>query len=222
MKNLTAGLMACLYCLITPAFAQDAQDWAGRYYGASIGFVNGTSNHSWIGTPAGVDVDVSGGTIGLTYGHNYQGQNTVYGYEIDLSASDADGFLIGGITPCITSGEACSSQLDALATFRARIGVPLQNGFLPYATGGLALGKVQATADLGACGFTGDCSLSEWMFGYTFGVGIEKLFNNGWSAKAEYLYVDFGRHAMDGSASGNNVTADFSYDTFKIGVNRRF
>lgn len=221
MKNFITGLMACLYCLITPAFAQDTQDWSGRYYGASIGFVNGTSNHSWVGTPAGVDVDVTGGMIGLTYGHNYQGQNTVYGYEVDLSASNADGFLRGGITPCITFGEACNSQLDALATFRMRVGVPLQNGFLPYATAGLAVGKVQASADTGACaGFP--CTLNEWMFGYTVGLGVEKMFNNGWSAKAEYLYVDLGRHGMDGSSFGGNVAGDFSYDTFKIGVNRRF
>lgn len=221
MKNLITGLMAGLYCLITPAFAQDAQDWAGRYYGASIGFVDGTSNHSWVGTPAGVDVDVSGGTIGLTYGHNYQGKNTVYGYEIDLSASSADGFLRGGITPCITPGEACSSQLDALATFRMRVGVPLRNGFLPYATGGLAIGKVQASADTGACGGL-PCTIDELMFGYTFGVGIEKMFNKSWSAKAEYLYVNFGREGMDGSSAFSNVAADFSYDIFKIGVNRRF
>lgn len=222
MKNRIAGLLACLYCLITPALAQDVQDWTGRYYGASLGFVDGTSNHSWRGTPAGVDVDVKGGMIGVTYGHNYQGKNTVYGYEVDLSASNADGFLIGGTTPCITPGEACSSELDALATLRMRVGIPLNNGFLPYITGGLAVGKVKATADLGACGFTGDCSLNEWMVGYTVGVGVEKMFNNGWSAKAEYLYTHFGRETMDGSAPGNNVAGVFNYDTFKIGVNRRF
>jgi len=221
MKNLFVGLLASLCCLTTSAYAQNTQNWTGQYFGASIGYVNGTSNHSWSGTPQGVDVDVTGGTIGLTYGRNYQAGNTVYGFETDLSASNADGFLIGGITPCITPGQACSSQLDALATFRARVGAPLQNGFLPYVTGGLAVGKIQASADIGACGGI-PCTLNEWMFGYTFGVGVEKMFNKGWSAKAEYLYVHFGRQGMDGSSSFGNVAADFSYDTFKIGVNRRF
>lgn len=222
MKKLKWSLVSILVLIATPTLAQTATDWSGRYFGATLSFIDGTSNHSWVGTPKGVDVKVKGNAFGLTYGHNYAVQNFVLGYEVDISASNADGYVRGSTTPCVTPGEACSSKLQSYASVRVRAGIPVGQGFLPYLTGGLALGNVKASSDLGACGFTGKCKIDDWMSGYTVGVGVEKAFNNGWSAKLEYLHMDLGSKGMTGSAPGNDVAADFAYGMVRLGVNRRF
>ncbi|WP_092643169.1 hypothetical protein [Jannaschia faecimaris] len=64
-----------------------------------IGYLTGDDDHSWVATPGGVNVDVDGATFGLIYGRNWQSGASVFGYQGDLSASNADGFAVGGTHP---------------------------------------------------------------------------------------------------------------------------
>ena len=70
---------------------------------------------------------------------------------------------------------------------------------MPYVTGGVALvnGIDDLTMTVG--GVTANFApLSDTVFGWTAGAGVEVALTSNWSAKFEYLYV---------SANGGNTTA---------------
>lgn len=47
-----------------------AADWAGAYYGLSLGYANGDSSHSQ-GASATGGPGIDGGAFGVTYGRNF-------------------------------------------------------------------------------------------------------------------------------------------------------
>jgi outer membrane immunogenic protein len=103
----------------------------------------------------------------------------------------------------VTSTQTASASTDWLGTVRGRIGVLLAPTWLVYATGGLAYGGASASSALaqsGTNGFvgTGAGNISDTRVGWTVGGGVEWMFAQHWSAKAEYLFYDLG-------------TASFSY-----------
>jgi outer membrane immunogenic protein len=92
-----------------------------------------------------------------------------------------------------------------LFTLRGRAGVLVTPGFLLYGTGGLAIANVKSnflftdTFDTAS----ESASISTTRYGWTAGVGGEYALMNGWSVKAEYLYVDLGR----ASTTSTNLTS---------------
>jgi outer membrane immunogenic protein len=96
-----------------------------------------------------------------------------------------------------------SRQLDWLATARGRVGYTVTPTFLMYGTGGLAVGHTNMgsaiTDPLGApppeSEPTTNLTSTNTAAGWTAGAGAEWLFAPRWSVKAEYLYVDLGRHS---------------------------
>jgi outer membrane immunogenic protein len=57
--------------------------------------------------------------------------------------------------------------------------------------------------------------------GWTLGAGVEKKFTPNWSAKLEYLYVDFGTHTYFGG-TGNAVDVSFHDHIIRGGFNYAF
>jgi outer membrane immunogenic protein len=97
----------------------------------------------------------------------------------------------------VGSGLAASASTDWLGTVRGRVGVLLAPTWLAYFTGGLAYGDASAAtavAQSGTNGFTGAGAggVSGSRVGYTLGGGVEWMFAQHWSAKAEYLFYDLG------------------------------
>ena len=221
MKKALSTAMFLSTALCSPVLAQDASDWLGGYYGFSLGYVDGSPEHSWALNPVASEVDVSGFALGASYGRNYAHNSMVYGFETDINISNADGFTIGTGTPCVTFGEACNNKLNAYASLRGRVGIVLQSGLLVYGTLGAAAGDIEASADTGACDGT-PCTLDEVRFGWTAGVGFEKMLENRWNLQAEYLYMDFGDERFDGSSVGNDVRAEFNYSVLRVGLTKRF
>ena len=89
--------------------------------------------------------------------------------------------------------------------------------FLPYITGGLAVGDIKASQP----GFAGGDDTNA---GWTVGGGFEFVIAGNWTAKAEYLYVDLGKFNC-GLACGNGINPDnvsFSTHLVRGGVNFRF
>ncbi|UCI10775.1 outer membrane protein [Mesorhizobium sp. B1-1-8] len=97
---------------------------------------------------------------------------------------------------------------------------PVFDSFLPYATGGFAVGHVKGSADLGACGFTPTCSYSDTRWGWTAGAGVEWAMNQKLSLKTEYLHVDLGKPNFD--SLGNPSTDAIKFDTVRVGLNYHF
>src|SRR5436190_4032391 len=107
--------------------------WTGFYLGINGG--GGWGSSQW----DGVDTfDLSGGLIGGTIGYNWQFAGAVVGAEGDIDWSGIKG------TTTVLCAPGCETRNKWLATARGRLGFAFDR-FLPYFTGGLALGDINAT-----------------------------------------------------------------------------
>jgi outer membrane immunogenic protein len=108
-----------------------------------------------------------------------------------------------------------------LATVRCRIGWADGPNF-SYITGGYAALNLK---DTNIDSFTGfDVSSSKTKGGYAIGTGTETMLGNGWSAKAESLYIDVGSgDTLVNPSSGFTVQTDrHKYQTQRFGLNYLF
>ncbi len=190
-----------------PAYVAPFYNWTGLYVGLNAGYGWGTS--SWDGVSTG-NFDVNGGLIGGTIGYNWQFGQTVLGIEADLDWSGIDGSTSAGAC----AGLPCRTQNDWLSTVRGRVGYAADR-WMPYLTGGLALGNIKATNP----GFVG---VDTTRAGWTLGAGLEFALAGNWTAKAEYLYVDLGSTGCTTPCglAANNVS--FTTNIFRGGLNYRF
>ena len=180
--------------------------WTGFYIGINGG--GGWGRSQWDGLDT---FDVSGGLIGGTVGYNWQFGQALIGAEGDIDWSD-----IKGTTTVLCPG-GCETRNKWLATVRGRLGYAFDR-FLPYFTGGLALGDINATLPLPVLP-GGSVSSAGW----TVGAGLEVGLVSNVSLKAEYLYVDLGTFNCGlncGLPPGGNVS--FTTNIFRGGANLRF
>ena len=77
-------------------------------------------------------------------------------------------------------------------TVRARLGYAA-NSWLFYATGGYAYAQLDTDLSASAAGFATTFNRHEIRNGWTAGGGIEVALSRNWSARLEYLYLDFGK-----------------------------
>ena len=187
-----------------PPFVSPVLDWTGFYVGVNGG---GGWGHSWSDLTGGVHT--SGGVVGGTAGYNAQFGSWVLGLEGDLDWSDVGGTSNAAGCP------GCGVQNDWLGTARGRVGYAFGN-FLPYVTGGLAVGDVNATAP----GFTGQTNTQ---IGWAAGAGAEYALSRNWSAKLEYLHVDLGRFDCNVNCGGTPTDNVSSHENLvRGGINFRF
>jgi outer membrane immunogenic protein len=168
-----------------------AYNWTGFYLGVNGG---GGWGNSWWNSPS-TSVNLSGAQVGGTAGYNLQLGNAVFGLEGDLDWSNLSGSASTTLCP------SCTTSNSWLSTVRGRVGYAF-GSVMPYATGGLAVGDIKASAP----GFGGIDSTNA---GWTLGGGIEVALPGNWTAKAEYLHVDLGNANCGGSCgipTGNNVS----------------
>jgi outer membrane immunogenic protein len=188
-----------------PVVAPTAYNWSGFYLGANGGGGWGTSNRDTAGS-----LDLSGGVVGGTAGVNWQIGHAVIGLEGDVDWSN-----LKGSTTSTLCAAGCTTSNDWLATVRGRAGYAFDR-FLPYVTGGLAVGDIKASTP----GFAGGTQTNA---GWTAGGGVELALTNNWTAKAEYLHVDLGNMNCGfscGVVANNNVS--LKSDLVRGGVNFRF
>jgi outer membrane immunogenic protein len=188
-----------------PAYVPPAYyNWTGFYVGINGGYGFGTSN--WTGTD---NFNTNGGLVGGTVGYNWQVGQAVFGLEGDGDWS--------GIKGSTTTGcpAGCETRNDWLATFRGRLGYAADR-FMPYITGGLAVGDIKATTP----GFPG---IDTTRTGWTVGGGVEFAIAGPWTAKLEYLYVDLGSADCGfscGAFAPDNV--DLKTNIVRGGINYKF
>ena len=160
-------------------------NWTGFYLGINGG--GGFGDSDWNGFA--VSNKPSGGMIGGTAGYNWQGAGSpwVFGLEGDIDWTNIkDSTACGGLN--------CQTKNNWFGTVRGRVGYAFDR-FLPYFTGGLALGDVEARR-------TGFAGSKDTNAGWTVGVGIEGVIAGNWTAKVEYLYADLGDTTCSALACG--------------------
>ena len=176
-------------------------NWTGVYVGINGGYGFGDSRFA---TPVATgDFNTRGGMVGATVGYNWQAGQTVFGLEGDLDWSNVRGNTTCGI------GLSCETRNNWLGTARGRVGYAFDR-FMPYVTGGLAVGGVKNA-------ITGAGESSTTKAGYALGGGVEAALAGPWTAKVEYLYADLGRTS---APLGSDVRS--KTNTVRAGVNYRF
>jgi len=184
-------------------------NWTGFYVGINGG--GGWGKSDWTNAAGSTgSFDVSGGLVGGTIGYNWQANQWVFGLEGDIDWSDIRGSTSSGIC----AGTSCETRNNWLGTVRGRVGYAFDR-FLPYITGGLAVGDIKASvAGLG--------STSDTNAGWTIGGGIEASIAGPWTAKVEYLYVDLGDTNCSAGSCGLSTNVDFHSHIVRGGINYRF
>ncbi|MGA3304241.1 MAG: outer membrane beta-barrel protein [Methylovirgula sp.] len=242
-KSLLAGSVLAAFlsatALSTSAFAADLPttkgpavytppppptwNWAGLYAGVSGGWGWGHAEHT---DASGFDSGVytlDGGIVGGTLGYNWQMYGLVVGFD-----GDGSGAWIRGSTPGAFPGCGslyCASRLDALGTVRGRVGFAYDR-FMPYLTGGAAIGDIHGHEGAPGGGAFGDGSSA--IVGWTIGVGLEAKIAPQWSAKIEFLHVDLGNHpvfndiGVPGFAGPVAQNVRFSSEIVRAGLNYQF
>jgi outer membrane immunogenic protein len=215
-----------------PRTAVVAFSWTGCYVGGNVGYIRtDTSGYTspnaaapgFAGfTPAflamnshSYGLDASSATAGGQIGCNWQSPSRwIVGLEGDINWSGAKR-SVSVAYPIICFGcptewgahtETLTHKLDWFSTVRARLGFPVWERTMLYATGGLAIGHVKTSyvyRGLGGLqpGWLGDDSATR--LGWTAGGGVEHAFAGNWSVKLEYLYIDLGSTSISARFDNN-------------------
>ena len=175
----------------TPAPSYGPYSWAGPYLGANIGYEWGSVSNN--------PTDPAGVAGGIQGGFNWQHGQFVYGGEADFQFSSAEDTF----APWQFSN-------PWFGTLRGRAGVAFSN-VLVFGTAGLAYGSL--TADT-----ANNLSETRDSIGWTAGAGVEVGFTPHWSAKAEWLYLDFADRSFTVTGTTNGLAANL----LRLGVNYHF
>lgn len=187
--------------------------WTGFYAGINGGYAWGQS--SWSDSAVGADsgnFNASGGLVGGQLGYNWQTGSVVLGIETDADWMSVKGSTAGLGAVCATDGGGqCQTQQSWVGTTRARVGYAFDR-WLPFVTGGVAYGNIQAVQPTGTSTSTN--------VGWAAGAGLEYGINRNWTAKVEYLHIDLGTATFMGAASGTPTLAvPVTNELARIGIN---
>jgi outer membrane immunogenic protein len=227
--------------------------WTGFYLGVNGGGSIGVDNNAAAlsGFPAApgfvnpfltstTQRALPGGLIGGTLGWNWQSGAWVWGVEGDWdwsgekNTSTVTAANIGGV-PGVGVSYTDQEKINSIGTARARLGWA-HEGFLWYVTGGGAWAQIDnnytLTSTFPATTFPSPsgASFSTTKGGWTIGGGVETHLAGGWTAKAEYLYADFGTvnqtFATPTTAAGTFSTFTSSHGLtdhiIRLGLNYKF
>lgn len=178
--------------------------WTGFYVGVNAGYgFSDSGNARYQGdalyldavgaglAPGSLSLKSEGFLGGAQVGYNYQFGSVVVGLEADIQYTDMSDTGTSFATDSFAEGK---KELEWFGTVRARLGFAAMDRLLIFATGGLIYGDTKLTHSIfdttGALFAVG--SKSDTQAGWTVGGGLEYAFTNNLTAKAEYLYYDFG------------------------------
>ena len=198
-----------------PPIAAPIYNWTGFYIGGHIGAAfNNDNTFNGLVNGGNDDARFLGGVQG---GFDYQfAPNWVLGAEAQYSwlANNNGAWLFPG-------GYAYTNEQRGIGSVTGRIGYTWGPALL-YVKGGYAFADNRETLLLNGAP-TAFTLNGDHKDGWTVGAGLEYMFAQNWSAKAEYQYYDFGRTTFVSPA----VLAPFGSfrndeHTVKVGINYRF
>lgn len=230
---------------------------AGYSWGRSstdVSYVSTTTGLPIVAPPGSIvngAFDMNGAIAGGQIGYNWQSNNWVFGLEADAQWSDEKGrrgynclatSAAGGVcfpgSTALPAGVTAASltvdeRLEWFGTVRGRAGVLVTPKVLLYGTGGLAYGSFKTTgtfagASPAVVAVTSVSTATDTRFGWTVGAGVEGKFTTNWSAKLEYLYMDFdsfraGSFSLaPASTIAGNVNSHFRDHILRVGLNYTF
>lgn len=239
MKKLLGGI-ALGALLAAPAMAADlparmpvkapppvvvaVYNWTGFYVGGNVGAAWLRKSVEELGPgvlaePIGSQFRLTeaGITAGAQAGYNWHVNSWLLGVEADINWTGIKKtILVGG------DDDNLVGKVAWFATFRGRLGYAAGNWLL-YVTGGGALADL--TNEYGdPTDLTDRASVKKTRWGWTVGGGAEVALGGAWSAKAEYLYMDFGDFNATPIVAGQPGVVRFKDEMHvaRIGLNYRW
>ncbi len=158
----------------------------------------------------------TGAYIGINAGYGF-GRSKWDGLPASFDVKGGDWSDLRGTANLANCNVGCKTKNDFLSTARGRLGFAADR-WLPYVTGGLAVGDIKATVP----GFAG---IDKTNAGWTAGGGLEFALSGPWTVKAEYLYVDLGKAGCSvacGFPVGANNNVGLTTNVVRGGINYRF
>jgi outer membrane immunogenic protein len=245
----TPALAADMAIKAQPPAPAPVYSWTEWYVGVNAGGHWGNvsdpavfTQNTWFG---GVDaanaaaawpntLKPSGFAGGGQLGYNWQAPNSNFllGFEADIDG--LTGKASRNVVFSINGGPGGSNVGDSardnwIATVRGRAGF-IFNQALLYATGGAAFSNwsMNHTYSDNAGAVPTNITNSSTRSGWTIGGGLEYAFLNNWTARAEYLYADFG--TFNNSLSMQNFGIGFTVlhpeklteNILRVGLNYQF
>ena len=182
--------------------------------GGNGGLLGGNGGAGGAGGAGDGSYPANGGILGVALGYTWQQSQWAFGIEGDYSWAG----IRGGSNVCGFPLHACGTGLDSLGTLRGRLGYVMgeTGNWLPYLTGGLAVGELHAWDN-----FT-PASGDDFRAGWTLGAGVETALTPNWTFKIEYLHVDLGSRQLFNIVPGVPETVSFTANIIRVGVNYRF
>ena len=158
-----------------PAYSEPALQWDGAYagIGGGYGWTGARGTLSGLGSE---DFGFNGAIATLFAGYNKQLGNVVVGLEADADYSWGKDSVPSGLGIDLDVGSDWSGSL------RGRVGYNVGNAMV-YVTGGGALANAYFRA-LGS-------SLTDTLYGYTVGAGIDYAFTDNVFGRLEYRYTAY-------------------------------
>ncbi|MGB9405910.1 MAG: outer membrane beta-barrel protein, partial [Terracidiphilus sp.] len=210
--------------------SKDATNWTGFYAGFNAGGTVSSSNAQtstvysttgWFAPSSPPAIAIAGNqnlspqgyVLGGQFGYNRQiAPRWVLGAEADFGAFEAsDSASRTAVYPCCspyTFTVAQSVSTTWLATIRPRVGYAVTGRSLLFISGGAAKTQLNYSSL-----FTDDesnnnesASVAMLKTGWVLGGGWEYALNRYLSARAEYLYADFGSVSSAGTVMTSNYT----------------
>jgi outer membrane immunogenic protein len=217
--RLTAVLLATV-AMVAPAAAGGPDfNWAGPHVSVNGGAAWGTTN--WNLTVPGFylttgNFSVSGAMLGGSVGYDLQRGHWIIGAIADIDWTSVYGNTAGaGQGECFPN---CATSSSWFGTVRGRVGYA-DGPFLPYLTGGLAVGDASMYHVGKASGVT-----TSTLVGWTAGAGLQYALSRQWSFWVEYLYADLGNASCGAFVCDNGVVSHepVDRDIIRVGLDRRW
>jgi high affinity Mn2+ porin len=224
-----------------PPSVPSAYDWTGFYLGGHFGYAGGSSR--WSATSPGAPVatgsidffnsfDAFNGSGSYAErfqaGYNYMlPSRWLVGVEADVSFPNTVGGTATVASP-IAGLASYAEQVEFSSTLRGRVGYAPNSGtghWLLYATGGLAWSYDQFSrtqiAGGGLPAGTVENSFMTPRVGGAVGAGVEYALPGNWTARLEYLFVNYGNRSVTFPASGQRFDSDLTLNEVRLGLNYR-
>lgn len=173
-----AVVAASLTVLVTPAYAQDQEPFAGPWVGATAGYDTFT---------AGDDDDGDNSEDGAAYGVALGYDANLNGLVLGIEAGLADSSVSASATDLLEDGDELTLAAGRDIYAGLRVGLPISEALMVFAKGGYTNQRFSATYTLDDDTETS----SENLDGFRLGGGVE--FDLGQPfARIEYQYSDYG------------------------------
>jgi opacity protein-like surface antigen len=232
-----------------------AQDWTGFYIGGQANYSFGDSasavalGDNWNSESAALrsgvtdlwstGLEPSGWGVGIHAGYNHQlPSGLVLGAELGYSFNDIEDSratpqtVATSTLPGLTYAVGNSVEVEGTVTARTNIGWSFSN-MLGYAVLGYSWADMAGGAEiLSNGGYSKQGVESDWVGGFTYGLGGAIPVAERWTLRLEYLRTDFddvqfatayrAGSTFTSPVYSETITQDLEVDTVQVGISYRF